>query len=467
MTNTVLVIEDEEILAKNVAKYLMRQGYEAHVANSGEEGLKAFENLRHDIILLDYKLTGMTGLEVLEKVRARDSNVKVILITAHGNTEIAVQAMKAGANDYLSKPLALGELKIVVDKAAGQQQLENTLSYYRAKDSAEGSIESLLGESPPMRSLKQKIRQITEAERAMAGEAPPAVLITGETGTGKELVARALHFDGLRRDQSFIEINCALLPQDLVEAELFGYEQGAFTDAKKKKLGLVEAADKGTLFLDEIGEIEAPVQAKLLKLLEDHTVRRIGSIRDRRVDLRIVAATNSSLETLIEEGRFRSDLYYRLRIVQLNVPPLRERGEDVLLLSDHFLELHKKRYRKPDLQFSSSAESQLKAYPWPGNVRELRNIIEQAVLLANADIIEAEQLSLPGSFVLAGQNSGKMQPYAGGIPQEGIDLDELERDLVMQALTQTSWNVTSAAKLLNLSRDTLRYRMEKHNIKRG
>jgi DNA-binding NtrC family response regulator len=375
--------------------------------------------------------------------------------------------MKAGANDYLSKPLALGELKIVVDKVAGQQKLENTLSYYRAKDSAEGGIESLLGESPPMRDLRQKIHQITEAERAMEGEAPPAVLITGETGTGKELVARALHFDGLRHDQSFIEINCALLPHDLVEAELFGYEQGAFTDAKRKKLGLVEAADKGTLFLDEIGEIEAPVQAKLLKLLEDHTVRRIGSIRDRRVDLRIVAATNSSLESLIEEGRFRSDLYFRLRIVQLSVPPLRERGDDVLLLSDHFLELHKKRYRKPTLEFSKAARSQLKAYHWPGNVRELRNVIEQAVLLANADVIEAEQLSLPGAFALASRKSGKSQPYADGIPQEGIDLEELEKSLVMQALTQTSWNVTSAAKLLNLSRDTLRYRMEKHDIKRG
>jgi DNA-binding NtrC family response regulator len=471
MTNTVLVIDDEEILAKNIAKYLMRQGYEAHIANSGEEGLKAFETFRHDLVLLDYKLSGMNGLEVLEKIRSRDANAKVILITAHGNTEIAVQAMKAGATDYLSKPLALGELKIVVEKAAGQQQLENRLSYYREKESAQSGSDALIGESAPMRALKQKIHQIIEAERAMEGEAPPAVLITGETGTGKELVARGLHFGGPRKDQSFVEINCTLLPQDLIEAELFGHEQGAFTDAKKRKLGLVEAADKGTLFLDEIGEIAASVQAKLLKLLEDHTVRRIGSIRDRKVDLRIVAATNAPLEKLIEEGRFRSDLYFRLRILQLKIPPLRERGDDILLLGNHFLDLLKKRYRKPDLRFVADAERALKAHAWPGNVRELRNVIEQAVLLAPGNSIAADQLALPHDRLLSaaphpGQGETSALIPSGDIPPEGIDLEEIEKELVQRALAQTSWNVTSASKLLHLTRDTLRYRIEKHQLKR-
>jgi DNA-binding NtrC family response regulator len=287
-------------------------------------------------------------------------------------------------------------------------------------------------------------------------------LITGETGTGKQLVARAMHFDGPRRDQPFIELNCAAIPSHLLEAELFGYEQGAFTDARARKPGLAEAADGGTLFLDEIGDIDPAVQTKLLKLLEDKVVRRLGGLRDRKIDVRFITATNQPLEQRVEEGRFRPDLYYRLRVLQLEMPTMRERGDDILLLAEHYLELARSRYGKPQLRFSEAAKAALQQHGWPGNVRELRNCMEQTVLLATGSVIEPDQLALyaksaqPGELGLA-----RSTPSQFFLPEGGVDLQNLERQLVMQALEKTSGNVTKAAKLLGLSRDTLRYRIEK------
>lgn len=464
MAHGILIIEDETTLAKNIKTYLERHGYEVRIAMSAEEGLQQLETFKPDVILLDLRLPGMSGLDALARIRKSDPQVKVVMITAHGNIETAVDAMKAGAYDFMSKPLVLAKLKVLLDKAVGQTRLEGTLSYYREKDAGENNLSALLGDSPPMRAFKNQIDQIIEAERTLKEGEPPAVLIIGETGTGKELAARALHYTGSRKAASFIEINCASIPSQLLEAELFGYERGAFTDAKERKLGLFEAADGGTLFLDEIGEIEISLQAKLLKALEDKVIRRLGNLREQRVNVRIIAATNQSLEEAVRKGRFRSDLFFRLRIIQLELPPLRSRGSDILLLANHFLKIHARRYGKKEMRFSPEAEQALLNYSWPGNVRELRNMIEQTVLLSRQETVQPSQLALLSGFMVQEGFQQGDEASRFLLPRQGISLEELERDLVLQALEKTSWNVTQAAKLLGLTRDTLRYRMDKFRL---
>jgi len=465
MAHAILIIDDEATLAKNIKTHLSRHGYEAQIAASGEEGLAQLDGFRPDVVLLDYQMPGLDGLEVLRRLRAEAPHIKVIMLTGHGGVQVAVEAMKAGAYDYLTKPVVLGELKLLLDKAVGQERLEGALNYYRNRQAEQSGLSKLIGESPTMLALKRKIRQFIEAEQRLVDGEPPAVLITGETGTGKELVARAFHFDGPRRDKPFVEINCAAIPAQLLEAELFGFERGAFTDARERKLGLVETADGGTLFLDEIGEMELALQAKLLKLLEDKTVRRLGGLRDQKVDLRIVAATNQSLEERVRQGRFRSDLFFRLRIIHIELPPLRERDEDIILLARVFLDGHGKRYGKSGLRFTPAAEQALRHYRWPGNVRELRNSVEHAVLLAETAFIEPQHLALCPALVPV-PSAGAADDFSPGqpFPETGINLERMEQDLLVQALQHTGWNVSRAAKLLGLSRDTLRYRMEKYRL---
>ncbi len=345
----------------------------------------------------------------------------------------------------------------------GQERLEGALTYYQNRQAERSGLRKLLGESPSMLALKHKIHQFMEAEQRLVDGEPPAVLITGETGTGKEVLARAIHHGGPRRNGPFIALNCGAIPAQLLEAELFGHERGAFTDAKERKLGLAEAADGGTLFLDEIGDMEMSLQVKILKLLEERTVRRLGSVRDQPVNARIVAATNQPLEKLVSEGRFRSDLFFRLRIVQLALPPLRERGPDILLLARHFLETQRRRYNKPGLRLGEDAEQAMLAYGWPGNVRELRNVIEQTVLLATAPDIEAAQL--PFCAVLGNPRPDAERPASPG-EAGSLSLERVERELLVQALDRAAGNVTQAARFLGVSRDTLRYRIEKHGLSR-
>ncbi len=465
MSHAILIIDDEAILAKNIKTYLSRHGYEAQVAASGEEGLAQLDSFRPDVILLDYQMPGLNGLEVLLRLRAEAPYIKVVMLTGHGGVQVAVDAMKAGAYDYMTKPVVLNELKLLLDKAVGQERLEGALSYYRNRQAERSGLHKLLGESPAILALKRKIHQFIEAEQRLIDGEPPAVLVTGETGTGKELVARAFHFEGPRREKPFVEINCAAIPTQLLEAELFGFERGAFTDARERKLGLVETANGGTLFLDEIGEMELSLQVKLLKLLEDKTVRRLGGLRDQRVDIRIVAATNQSLEERVREGRFRSDLFFRLRIIHLQLPPLREREEDVILLARAFLDGHGRRYGKTGLRLTPAAEQVLRHYAWPGNVRELRNSIEHAILLAETVSIEPQHLALCPALTPAPSTCavGDLLPCRH-FPAEGINLEQMEQDLLVQALQHAGWNVSRAAKLLGLSRDTLRYRMEKYRL---
>jgi len=465
MRPAILVIEDETTLAKNIKTYLGRDGFAVQLANKGADGLAEFERFKPDIVLLDCNLPDMNGLEVLAELRKLDARIKVIMMTGESDVQVAVSAMKAGVYDYLSKPLVLKELKMLLERAAGQQRLQDTLSYYQQREADMSGISKLVGESGPMKSLKQRILRLLDAERQLTDGPAASVLIIGETGTGKELVARALHFDGPRRERPFVSVNCGAIPGNLLEAELFGYEKGAFTDARERKPGLVETADGGTLFLDEIGDIELAAQVKLLRLLEDRVIRRLGATRDQPVNVRIISATNQPLEQAIQENRFRSDLYYRLRVLQLELPPLRERGNDILMLADLILEQQSKRYSKPTLHLSAAARGALLVNHWPGNVRELRNCIEQAVLMAQNSEIGPNLLALRAPTSSGNDYRISAEPTTTlTLPSSGFDLEALESQLVQQALEQTHGNVTHAAKLLGLTRDTLRYRMGKYQI---
>jgi two-component system, NtrC family, response regulator AtoC len=464
MSRAILIIEDEAVLAKNIKTYLERHEYEVVAAATGEEGLEKLEAFLPDVVVLDYQLPKMNGLEVLTRLRDKSPDTKVIMITGHATVEVAVQAMKSGAYDYLSKPVVLSELKLLVDRALGQERVEKTLNYLQTRQASVSDLKALLGESPQMLDLKEKIKRLVTAEFSLSDNDLPAVLITGETGTGKEVVARAVHFEGPRKRRPFVELNCASIPSHLLEAELFGYERGAFTDARERKYGLMEAAEGGTLFLDEIGELELPMQIKLLKVLEEKKVRRLGGLRENRIDFRIIAATNQDLPQRVQEGKFRSDLYYRLRMMHLSLPPLRARDGDILPLAQAFLAMHGARYRKPDLYFSPDAEQRLLSWHWPGNVRELRNMLEQIVLMAQGNAITADEILFP-RFAPADDAPPVTTAFASLPVNKELNLEGMERQYLVTALEQSGWNVTQAAKMLGLSRDTLRYRMEKFNLK--
>ncbi|MCB1849753.1 MAG: sigma-54-dependent Fis family transcriptional regulator [Gammaproteobacteria bacterium] len=466
MTGFVLVIEDDVTLAKNICTYLRRKGYTVESESGGHAGLAAIQSKRPDIALVDLVLPDMGGLELLHRIRSTEPQTIVIMMTGAGSVQAAVDAMKAGAHDYLAKPLVLSELKLLLDKSLDAQQRASTLSYYHDREAHQSGLTKIIGRSAAIQELKQRVSQFTAAESQLTDLEPPTVLITGETGSGKELIARAFHFEGPRRAQPFVELNCASIPAHLIEAELFGYERGAFTDAKQRKLGLVEAANGGTLFLDEIGEMDITLQAKLLTLLESRKVRRLGSIREHEVNVRIIAATNQHLETLVDQGRFRPDLYYRLRVIQVHVPPLRARDEDIRLLAEHFLRMHADRYRKSQLALGQAALDKLLTYHWPGNIREMRNTMEQAVLLCpDATEIGADQIFVNGTVNSeAPDNMASTSEFTERTP---MNLQETEIKMVREALRKTDGNVTQAARLLGLSRDTLRYRLGKYDISIG
>jgi two-component system response regulator AtoC len=463
----ILIVEDEPTLAKNMCRYLEKSGFAVQVTDTGKAAMKELESYKPDIVLLDYRLPDTDGLQLLGKIRSVDSRIRIIMITGEGNVQIAVKAMKMGAYDYLAKPLVLKELNLLLQKVVGQERMEGALDYFHQKQAGESGLDKLLGESTVMLDLKQQIRQLIEAEHDLVEGVAASVLISGETGSGKELVARAFHFDGTRCEGPFIELNCSAIPAQLLEAELFGYERGAFTDARERKKGLVEAADGGTLFLDEITELDIVLQTKLLKLLEDRSVRRLGGIRDKLVNVRIVAATNGHIEQLIDEGKFRMDLYYRLRVVQVNLPPLRDRGQDIIHLAAYFLNLHVQRYRKDAMQINRKAQIKLLNYSWPGNVRELRNMMEQVVLMTDSRILEPHHLPLyerhTDQRLYIPVTHGPHAPDAAETSSD-LNITDMEMRLVVEALERTQGNVTSAAKLLGLTRDTLRYRIEKYEI---
>jgi DNA-binding NtrC family response regulator len=453
----VMIVEDEPVLARNLARSLERMGHTVECTDSGEAALTQVQAQRPDLILLDNRLPGISGLETLKQLRAHDPSLLVILMTAFATLEDAVTAMRFGAADFVRKPIGLAELELAVERVVQNDRLRQELRYYRGQRDGR-SHGGLIGDSEAMQQLRHTVERLRGVQRAKGGG--PTILIIGETGTGKGLLARTLHTTGARKGGPFIEVNCAAIPEALLESELFGHEKGAFTDAHAAKPGLIEAAEGGTLFLDEIGHVSSAVQAKLLKVIEERTVRRLGSVRDRATDVWVLAATNRDLEQAVRSGAFREDLYHRLRVLEIAVPPLRARADDVLELAEHFLRVHASQYGIAVPSLDAATRAALMAYRWPGNVRELANIMERAVLLNDGGAIEPKDLAmLPPE--------APVSEFRVSFPASGIVWADLEKSLIEQALAQAGGNQVRAAKLLGLSRDALRYRMEKHGLGTG
>jgi DNA-binding NtrC family response regulator len=448
--STVLIVDDERTLARSIKVFLTESGYNAEVAGTAEQALELLERVRPDVIFLDVRLPGMSGIELLQKIHEFDPAVPVVIMTAFGTIAGAVDAVKRGAFDYLKKPVDLEELKLLADRAREHALMRQELSYYRGRTTREAPFAGIVGHSPVMRAVLDRARQVASLD-----DVPP-ILITGETGTGKGLVARSIHASGPRAAKPFIEVNCTALPGPLMEAELFGHERGAFTDAKESKIGLFEAAEGGFLFLDEIGDVELSLQGKLLRAIEERVVRRVGGVRDRKVDVRILTATNRDLERESSQGRFRKDLYFRLAVIVLRLPALRERGDDVLLLAEEFLRRFSAKYGRDLMRIEAPARDALLAYSWPGNVRELSHVMERAVLWSQGQALEAEHLALiePEPARATGSE----------LPPAGVDLIQWERSVIEQALREAGGNQTRAAHRLGISRDTLRYRIKKFGI---
>ncbi len=464
---TILVIEDEAILARNVRDAIQYAGHETALAPSGEEGVDLAATIRPNLVVTDYRLPGIDGLEVMRRIRRTAPATAVIIMTAHGDIGMAVTAMKAGASDFLAKPLDLHELCVVVERVLRHQSETSELNYFRERERAAGALETIVGNSPQIRDLRELIRRIA-AFPAMSTQEPPCVLITGETGTGKDLVARAIHHAGPRRDHQFVHVNCAALPEHLVESELFGHVKGAFTDARSDKQGLFEVADQGTLFLDEIGHMPLTLQVKLLIVIDRRAIRPVGGSQERKVNVHLIAATNRRLEEAIDAAEFREDLYHRLRVLTIALPPLRDRGHDVELLSRHFLRLHASRAGVDVDDVSPEAMAALQSYDWPGNVRELMYTLERAVLFADGSVIHTHHLTLQQptqkgdvTVELPSAKTTIRMDFAHNCPQ----LDEVEYQIILAALQYSSHNLSRASRLLGISRDAIRYRLEKFQRK--
>jgi two-component system, NtrC family, response regulator AtoC len=459
---SLLIVEDEQVLAKNIRRTLEKLGHQVDVAASGAEAERMFAELRPDLTLLDLRLPDASGLDLLPRFKTLHPEGIVLLMTAYAAIEDAVRAIQLGARDYLQKPLHMDELRVAVTRALEDAQLQQEVTYYRSREARGCDLDSIVGSCAAVDELRSRIRRIGSLP---VSTAPPTVLITGETGTGKGLVARVLHYGGARGARPFIEVNCAAIPENLLEAELFGWEKGAFTDAKASRVGLFQAADGGTLFLDEIGCLNLSFQVKVLKAIEEKAVRAVGGRSERRIDVQIIAATNSELEEMVRAGQFREDLYYRLRVAPLRIPPLRERGDDVLALARKFLGELSAVYRLPPRRLSPEAEQVIRHYRWPGNVRELRNTLDRAVLFSEVEEIDVAALGLPHH----GTTAAPIQTLVTGdglsfeIPDGGVRFEEVEKALILSALRKGG-SQSGAARLLGMTRDTLRYRMEKFGI---
>jgi DNA-binding NtrC family response regulator len=464
----ILVIEDEPMLAQSVSESLKLAGHEVRTVGTGEAGLTAIDTRSPDLILLDLRLPGIDGVDVLRELRQRGCTASVIVTTAYGNVESAVEAMKMGVSDYLIKPLDLQEMDLVVERVLRQRRVQENLEYFRQRERAGSAIEEIIGNSPPMQAVKRFIQRIVDSP-ALTSKAPPSILLTGETGTGKDLVARAIHYAGPRRESPFVHVNCTALPDHLVEAELFGHVKGAFTDARSDKRGLFEVADGGTIFLDEIGHMKAPLQSKLLGTLEHRKIRPVGATAERSVNVHFIAATNRNLREAIDGGDFREDLYHRLRVLALEMPPLHQRGPDIDALADHFLRACSGRFALPIEGFAPDAREVLRQYDWPGNVRELSHVIESAVLIADGPLVRPEHLNIhlpqPGaklSLDLPGVRTLTLD-FASGGPR----LEDIEFEIIKSAVEYAKHNVSRAARILGISRDAVRYRLEKYAKEHG
>jgi DNA-binding NtrC family response regulator len=445
---TVLLVDDEDLIRWSLRERLKKDGYDTLEAETGNA---AIEQLKQgvDLVLLDYRLPDIDGLTVLREIKRIDPDILVILLTSFVNVETAVEAMKLGAFHFANKPFNLDEISALVGRALETTRLRREVRQLRANEARPYTLRAIVGESDAMEDLRQMVAKV-------AASPASTVLLTGESGTGKDLVAKTIHYSSSRANRPFMNITCSALPEQLLESELFGHERGAFTDARMQKRGLLESADGGTVFLDEIGEMVPALQAKLLRFLEEKSFKRVGGAADIRVDVRVIAATNRNLEDQVAKGVFRSDLYYRLNVLPMRLPALREHAEDVPHLVTFFVEGFNAEFKKRIVGVSPQAAALLQSYGWPGNVRELRNVVERAMLLAEEDRLEVRDF---GALKPGGVTGDPFE-----LPATGVNLDELERSLVAQALRRSGGNQTKAAALLGLNRDQIRYRIEKFGL---
>ncbi len=446
---SILLIDDDDSLRRVMEFSLTEAGHKVRTAASGEEGLRLLEKEDFDAVITDITMPGMSGMEVLAKVRRRDTHIPVVVITAYGTIESAVEAMKQGAFDYITKPVSRDELRLTLEKAIRMRRLEKENVELRAEVTDRYRFESIVGSSEKMKEVLDLAGRVAMSDASL--------LITGESGTGKELLAKGVHFNSRRADGPFIAVNCAAIPDSLIESELFGHVRGAFTGAVKDKEGKFELADGGTLFLDEIGDLRIDLQAKILRALQEREVDRVGGGKPFSVDVRVIAATNKNIEQAVKEGAFREDLYYRLNVITLFIPPLRDRKEDIPLLASHFL---KKFNKDAEVRIDAGALSLLTAYGWPGNVRELENVIERASVLKQGALITRDEL--PEKLTM--EKPG-VEDIILNLPERGISLEDLEKSLIIKALDKHKGNQTRAAEYLGITRPTLIYRMEKFGLK--
>ncbi|MCU1266483.1 MAG: Fis family transcriptional regulator [Acidobacteria bacterium] len=454
----ILVVDDEKMIRWSLGEALRGWGYEPIEVETAAAALAAFDAEPPAAILLDINLPDGSGLDVLRQIRHRQPEAVAIMITANVLIDETIAALRGGAYDFIGKPINLEELQVAIRNGIEAGRLRKEVKLFRRERSQQFTFAQIVGESPAIREMLTLARKVAESEVS-------SVLLQGESGTGKDLVAKAIHYQSSRAEQPFVAINCAALPGTLIESELFGYEKGAFTDAKARKEGLFEQAEGGTLFLDEIGELELSLQAKLLRVLEEGSFRRVGGLKDLPLDVRVIAASNRDLKTEGEAGRFRADLFYRLSVIQIDIPPLRERDDDVKLLAEHYISSFRNRLRKSIDGIAPEALTAFRRYKWPGNVRELRNVIERAMILEDEETITTKYL--PRGLV-SESHTGNGVPFDGAkaaaqfhLPAAGVSLDGVEMSLVRQALEQSGGNQTRAAELLDISRDQLRYRMKK------
>ena len=448
---TVLVVDDEPLIRWSLVNRLKEEGYRTLEAGTASDAV-AQHREGADLVLLDYALPDANGLDVLKQVKETDADTLVIMLTANTDVGTAVSAMKQGAFHYANKPFDLDEIVMLVEKALETTQLRREVRTLRARQAQPFGPESIVGESEAIKNVRALLHKIAVSPGT-------TVLLTGESGTGKDLAAKVIHYSSARAAKPFMNITCSALPETLLESELFGHERGAFTGADRQKRGLIESADGGTVFLDEIGEMVPLLQSKLLRFLEEKMFKRVGGSADIKVDVRVIAATNRSLEEEVKKGRFREDLYYRLNVMAVPLPPLRDRRDDIPALLGHYVEAFNVEFRKKIRGISPSSQEALRAYNWPGNVRELRNAVERAMLLSESTELNESHfpvLSAPGGDASSGIN----------LPASGINLEALERSLVVQALERAGWNQTKAATMLGLNRDQIRYRIEKFDLEK-
>ena len=455
MKPSILIVDDDEVMQQTLSDVLKKKGYEIFSVGAGNGALSIIKKNIIDLVLLDMRLPDVDGIEVLKRIKELDTEILVIMMTAYSDVQTAVSAMKSGAYHYINKPFELEELKLLIEKGLETKSLINEVRRLHRQQKEEFQNSHIHGVSPQIQYVKELIGMISRTHKT-------SVLIQGESGTGKELAANAIHYNSKRGNKPLMKINCSAIPDTLLESELFGYEKGAFTDAKNTKKGLFELADGGTVFLDEIGDMKPFLQSKILRVLENQTFMRVGGEREIKVDVRVIAATNKNLEALVREGLFRKDLYYRLKVMVIEMPPLRDRVEDILLLSNMFIEENNREHNKNIRGFSEEAKKLLTQYHWPGNVRELKNVIERAMILTDQDFITHKQL--PFELKQAGEFERAMSAPEVSEITDGMSLDHVEKIHLSKVLKSLEWNKSKASKILGISRATLRAKIKKYSL---